>query len=215
MKAADKAYEAAREEILMGRFGPGARITENEIAKAAAVSRTPVREALRRLEAEGLIQFVPNQGAFVRQLSMNEARHIFELRARLESYAARLAAENADERQARELSRLAEQQLHVSETRRRGYLRRVAELNERFHELLLAAARSEPLRSAMAPLTHAPLVFQTFRDYGNEDLVRSARHHIEIAQAIGNRDGDWAASVMRAHLYAARDVYRRQREKTE
>ena len=209
MKAARKAYEAVRSEIIEGTYGPGDRITESEIAESAAVSRTPVREALHRLEAEGLIRFVPNQGAFVRSWGAAEAEETFELRAMLESYAARLAVQRAADEQVAELRQLAERQLDESRRRRRGYLKRIADLNSRFHDLLLTCADSVRLRASVAPLANAPLVFQTFRDYSQDDLIRSAEHHLELAEAIEARNPDWAASVMRAHIFAAWSVFRK------
>jgi len=207
MKAARKAYEVVRNEIIEGNYAPGDRITESEIADSADVSRTPVREALRRLEAEGLIRFVPNQGAFVTSWGSSEAEETFELRAMLESYGARLCAERASDEQIVELRELAEQQLKESEKKRRS-LNKIADLNSRFHELMLTAADSEQLRTSTATLANAPLVFQTFRDYSQENLIRSAHHHIEIVEALEARNGDWAASVMRAHIFASRSVFR-------
>lgn len=212
MKAAQKAYEVVRNKIIDGNFAPGDRITEAEIAQTAAVSRTPVREALHRLEAEGLIRFVPNQGAFVSSCGITEAEEIFRLRAMLESYAAELCAERATPEQVAELMRLATDQFEASERRGRDYIKKIADLNSRFHELVLTAADSDLLRASMSALTNAPLVFQTFREYTQEDLLRSAQHHLEFAEAVEQRNGDWAASVMRAHIFAARSVFRRHAE---
>ncbi len=209
MKAANRAYEVIRSAIIEGRYVPGDRITESGIAETAKVSRTPVREALHRLEAEGLIRFVPNQGAFVSDLGLSEAEETFELRAMLESYAARLCAARATAAESKRLAALARQQYSLSEKRSRGYLKKVADLNARFHETLLSAARSDLLRASMAALANAPLVFQTFRDYSHDDLLRSAGHHLELAEAIAAGNGDWAAAVMRAHIFAARSVFRR------
>lgn len=209
MKAAKKAYEVVRNEIIEGNFAPGDRITEAEIAETASVSRTPVREALHRLEAEGLIRFVPNQGAFVASCGESEAEETFAMRAMLESYAAQLCAERASSEQIDELKRLAREQLAASELCKRGYVKKIAGLNSRFHELVLTAADSDLLRTSMAALANAPLVFQTFREYSQEDLIRSARHHLEFAEAVEQRNVDWAASVMRAHIYAARTVFRK------
>lgn len=209
MKAAQKAYEVVRNEIIEGTYAPGDRITESEIAETAAVSRTPVREALHRLEADGLIRFVPNQGAFVSSWGISEAEETFELRAMLESYAARLCVERASDAQIANLRDLAEQQLEAAKNGRRGYLKKIADLNGRFHESLLVAADSERLRASMASLSNAPLVFQTFRDYSQDALIRSAQHHLEIGEALEARNGDWAAAVMRAHIFAARSVFRK------
>lgn len=208
MSAARKAYETIRSDIVEGRYAPGDRITEAEVAATAAVSRTPVREALHRLEAEGLIRFVPNQGAFVASWAADEAEEIFELRARLECYAAELCAERANDAEIANLRALAEKQVDAACQRRRGFLNRIAELNTEFHEAVLNACHSEQLRASMATVANAPLVFQTFRDYSAEALERSARHHLELVDAIAARNTEWAAGVMRAHIYAARSVFR-------
>lgn len=208
MKAVTKAYNVVRAGIIDGRYAPAARITEQEIAELAGVSRTPVREALRRLHAEGLLRFAPNQGAFVNHWSEEEAEDIFELRSMLESFGARRAARNASDEQIAELRRLAESQLRQSHDREPGYLERIADLNSRFHQLVQECAGSQRLQIMMGALIEAPLVLQTFREYSEDDLVRSATHHLEIVQALEARDQDWAASVMRSHVLAARRVYR-------
>lgn len=204
MKAAKKAYTLLRAGIIEGRFPPGSRVTEQDIAAAANVSRTPVREAMRRLQAEGLLEFVPHQGAVVRTWSDKDAEEIFELRAVLESLAAKRAAGHATAEELVELRSTAEDQFREVEERKPGYLERVANINDKFHRLLHAAARSERLSSILKSLSDAPLVFETFRDYSAEELNRSARHHLEIVRALEAGDGDWAASVMRSHVMAAR-----------
>ena len=209
MKAAQKAYNTVRAGIIEGAHAPGSRITEQEIAASAGVSRTPVREALRRLEAEGLLRFVPNQGAFVTAWSDQDAEDIFELRAMLESHGIRLATVKASPDALRELRQLASRQVEEARSRQPGYLERIADLNQRFHEALHMAAGSARLRATLATLTNAPLVLQTFRDYENEDLSRSAHHHLEMVEAIEAGDGDWAASVMHSHIMAARRAFRK------
>lgn len=212
MRAALKAYEVIRNEIIEGNFAPGDRITEAEIAESAKVSRTPVREALHRLEAEGLIRFVPNQGAFVSSWGNKEAEDIFNLRAALESYAARLCVERASANDIETLARLATKQHAISLARTGSFLATIADLNSQFHEALLSAADSDLLRASMSSLTNAPLVFQTFREYSHPDLMRSAEHHLELVEALRHRNGDWAESVMRAHIYAARTVFRKHQQ---
>lgn len=213
MKAAERAYLALKSGIIEGNYPPGERITEAEVADSAGVSRTPVREAMRRLEAEGLLRFVPNQGAFVNSWSDADAEDIFELRAMLESFGARRAARNANRKQLAELRQLAEAQHREAIERRGGFLDRIAECNSRFHQLLQDCADSKRLKALMGALIEAPLVLQTFREYRDEDLVRSAEHHLEIVQALEARDEDWAASVMQSHVLAARRVYRLRRDR--
>ncbi len=101
MRAAQRAYATVRDGILRGEYRAGSRLTEQELAQAAGVSRTPVREALRRLHAEGLVNFEPNHGAVVAMFELEDAEEIFELRALLEPISARRAAERATPRNGR------------------------------------------------------------------------------------------------------------------
>src|SRR5262249_33245033 len=91
-KAVDKAYQTVRDRIVRGVYPASSRITEQEVAAVAGVSRTPVREALRKLHAEGLLEFVPHQGAIVTEWTSEDRDDVFELRALLESYGAARAA---------------------------------------------------------------------------------------------------------------------------
>lgn len=209
MRAVDKAYATVKEGILAGRFPAGARVTEQDIAAAAGVSRTPVREALRRLHAEGLVEFTANLGAVVTVWTEGDTDEIFDLRAMLESYGARRAAENATPGQLLALRALAEEQLRECRERREGFLVRVGELNGRFHRALQEAAASPRLARALAALIEAPLMMKTFEKYTPDDLERSAAHHVELCSALEARDAAWADAVMRAHIHAARGALRR------
>ena len=208
MKAAERAYNTLRAGIIEGVHPPGARVTEQEVAASAGVSRTPVREALRRLEAEGLLRFVPHQGAYVTRWSHQDVEDIFELRAMLEGYGARLAAAKATTDDTIELRVLAESQSKEAADRSPGCLERIAELNSQFHRRLQQVAGSTRLQATLATISSAPLVLQTFRDYDGDDLNRSAHHHMEIVDAIEAGDGNWAESVMRSHVMAARRTFR-------
>jgi DNA-binding GntR family transcriptional regulator len=207
MKAVEKAYAVIREGIVSGKYGPGTRITEQEVAELAGVSRTPVREALRQLHTEGLLEFAPNQGAVVTSWSERELNEIFDLRAVLESFAAAQAARHADAQTVARLRALAEQQVAASQQRKPGYPARISELNDRFHHEIADAGGNRLLRNILTTLTQSALVTLTFRNYDTESLVRSAQHHLELVAAIEARDPDWAASVMRSHILAARRVF--------
>ena len=209
MRAVDKAYEAVRSGIIAGRYLAGARLTEQEVATTVGVSRTPVREALRRLDAEGLVEFTPKLGAVVTTWSEADSDEIFDLRAMLESYGARRATIRATDEQIAELRRLAAAQYHESVERKPGHLDRIAELNSQFHRRLQEAATSQRLGRALAGLIEAPMMMRTFLKYTPEDLQRSAQHHLEIVRALQARDADWAASVMLSHIHAARGALNR------
>jgi len=211
MRAAQKAYAMARERILRGAYRGGSRLTEQELAQTAGVSRTPVREALRRLHAEGLVDFEPNHGAVVAMFELEDAEETFELRALLEPISARRAAERATPETVGALRTLAQKQRQESVRRRAGYLMRIGDLNDRFHRLIQTAAESPRLAKTLAGLLEAPLMLRTFAEYSASELQRSADQHLELAQAIGEHDPAWAQSIMHTHILAGRNTYLRGR----
>ncbi len=206
--AVEKAYLAVREGIIRGTYPPATRITEQEVSDAAGVSRTPAREALRRLQAEGFVRLVPNQGAIVEEWTAADVEDIFAMRGMLESYGAERAAQYVTAEGIAELRKLADQQYKESVRREKGYLERIGAINSQFHRTLHRYAASPRLLTALNSLIEAPLMFRTFSRYRDEDLVRSAMHHLEIVSALEARDGKWAAAVMRAHIQAARAALR-------
>jgi DNA-binding GntR family transcriptional regulator len=204
MRAVERASRTVKDAVAAGRYAPSTRLTEQEVAAAAGVSRTPVREALRRLHAEGVVDFTPHQGAIVTTWSDEDIEEIFELRAMLEPHVAARAAERASPQQLDELRTLAERQQAEVWRGADGDLECIADLNSRFHRCLQEAAASMRLARALAALLEAPLMMRTFRRYTREDLERSAAHHLEIVRALEVRDAAWAASVMQSHVLAAR-----------
>ena len=209
MRAVDKAYRTVKDGIISGRYPGGARITEQEVAATAGVSRTPVREALSRLQSEGLVDFTPNFGAVVTVWTEADSDEVFELRAMLEAYGARRASRHASNEQLARLRELAEAQYRESIERRSGYLDRISEINNRFHHALQEAAASPRLTRVLSSLIEAPLVMKTFHVYTPEDLMRSAQHHLELCRALALRDAEWASSVMCSHIHAARGALKR------
>jgi len=202
-KAVERAYNYVRERTLSGVYASGLRITEQEIADATGVSRTPVREALRRLQAEGFLTLIPNQGAAVAEWSAQYVDDIFELRALLEPYSAARAAVRVTPSALHELKALAEKQYGEAVRQAPDFIRRIGELNTRFHRALLDQSGNQRLVAMMPALIDAPVVLKTFSKYDHAQLVRSAAHHVEIVHALEARDPQWAESVMRAHIHAA------------
>jgi DNA-binding GntR family transcriptional regulator len=207
-KAVDKAYQTVRERIVRGVYPAASRITEQEVAFAAGVSRTPVREALRKLHAEGLLEFIPHQGAVVTEWTGEDREEVFELRALLESYGAARAARRMTPQIVEELSEIAELQYHEALSKTDGYLERIGDLNSQFHRRIHECAGSARLLTALASLIEAPLMMRTFASYEHDDLIRSASHHLEIIRALEARDADWSAALMRSHILGARGVLR-------
>ena len=194
-----------RERIISGDYPPAAHLTEQELADASGVSRTPVREALRRLQAEGFVKVVANLGAVVTEWSESDARDVFELRSMLEPYGAARAAQRITPQGIEELRALAQQQFHECEQRAPGYMDRVAALNNQFHLVLHGFAASPRLSTLMRMLIEAPLIMNTFAHYDPPALLRSANHHLEIVSALEAGNADWAASIMLSHIHAAQN----------
>ncbi|MGA7199306.1 GntR family transcriptional regulator [Roseiarcus sp.] len=191
--------ERLREEILAGRMAPGQRLVESDLTARFSVSRGPVREALRRLAADGLIDHWPNRGALVRRLSKREIGEFFQIRVELESLAARLAAESGDTA-ARARFAAAIRPILVDGPRRLpDYLSE----NAAFHEALLTLAGNCQLRDLSTRL-HLPLIMAQVADILTPGVLEaSVREHRAIAAAILERDAHAAANLMRAHLERA------------
>jgi DNA-binding GntR family transcriptional regulator len=205
-QAVDRAYEVIREGILTGEHEQGARLREEELADAIGVSRTPVREALRRLTADGLVELGNNRGAQVVSYTDEDLAEIFELRALLESHAHGLAAELIDAAAIEHLRELAEAMEELGEQQTARSRDRIAELNREFHATIVHAAGSTRLEALLHQVVQVPLVHRTFHRYSPEALRRSFDHHRELIAALDARDGAWAEAVMRSHVHAARAV---------
>jgi DNA-binding GntR family transcriptional regulator len=203
-RAADQAYDWIRSGIVGDDLAPGSHLREEEIAERIGCSRTPVREAIRRLAAEGLVEFVPNRGAHVAAWSDRDLAEIFDLRAVLEGFAARLAARRADPDVVAHLTALADEMEALAASRARDRVDRISALNSGFHAAIVEAADNRHLAQLVAGLVQVPLVHRTFRRYDEEELQRSMGHHRELITAIARGDVNWAGTAMRSHIYAAR-----------
>lgn len=199
--ASDLAYEAVLADIIAGTYPVGHRIREEEVAARVGVSRTPVREALRRLHAEGLVDLPPHRGAVV-QSDMYELEELFELRALLEGYGAERAAARRGPADLATLSGLCDSMDALVEAG--DSLAELTALNVAFHRAVQVAAGTARLLGMLPGLTVSPLVRETFRHYTPVELARSMNQHRELVDALTVGDPAWARSVIRAHLYAGR-----------
>jgi DNA-binding GntR family transcriptional regulator len=201
-------YTQIRRWIVEGRFRPGERLIEQRIAEELDLSRTPVREALRMLQSEGLVQFEANRGATVRSLTIADIADLYELRARLESMAAELSATRATPNQLEGLAsaeaRFAEAANQVRAGDRQA-TRRVFDQNDAFHRTFLEAAHHERLTQALVRTVDHTLVFQAFRHYQTSELERSVLFHHLISSAIGNGEGVRAGRLVYEHVMQGRD----------
>lgn len=187
-----------REQILRRDFKPGERLVEGKLADVLGVSRIPVREALRLLAAEGLVEITPRRGAAVATLSRGMAREMVEVRATLEGLNARLAARHRDPRI---LKGIEEVLAAGSGAAQEGELDQLVALNASFHDLLARAGNNSILGDLMRSLRdRTSLVF-------NKLDIATARQtweeHTAILQAVASGDEDLAALLATRHVMNA------------
>lgn len=179
---------------------------EVELADRLGVSRTPVREALSRLAAEGLVDVIANRGARVATWTVAELEGVFDLRASLEPQLTGYAVGQASPADADALGELAQRMVDVGTPGPMQDLDALVPLNRAFHDRLVALAGHPTLATALAAALHPPIVRRNFHAYGEAALRRSLAHHVEIVAAVRAGDPTWARAVMTAHISNARAV---------
>ena len=192
----DEVTARLRDLIVENQLRPGERVPELEIAARLGVSRTPIREALKVLAAEGLVEMQPLRGAIVRAFSAKDAQDMLRVIALLEEFAAREACSAPQERIDAVLAMHAQMREHFHKRERQPYFA----LNQRFHEEVVALAANDTLSS-----THAALAqrMRRIRYVGNsvpDNWGAAMAEHEAMAQALAARDADAMAQAMREHL---------------
>lgn len=197
----DYTIDALRDAIRSGRLAPGQRLVVADITSMLSVSAGPVREAIRRLTGEGLIEIVPHRGASVRQITLRDLEEIFELRGAVEGLAARLAAQHASEDGfLDELHTLMEEMtVHATSEDVTGYLR----TNTSFHDLIYRMSGNDRLRTLAAQLVMPVYQVRLPQRMDREAMQISFRDHKIIAAALTKGDGDAAEAAMRVHVAQA------------
>lgn len=199
-RAPTSAYRGIRDRILSGAIRPGERVREVEVAEALGLSRTPVREAIRRLEQDGLIEHAAHKGAVVRVLDNQSVTELYLVREVLEGTAARLAARHASEAEIEALEELLATQPPEVEDRDAAEASR---RNAVFHGAIGHAAHNRFLLGAMEGIAGALSLLgpTTLSMPGRIDVARE--EHRAILTAIAERDADAAEDAARAHIRAA------------
>lgn len=205
-KASDQAYSSVRAMILSGELAPGEQLSEEALAERCGVSRTPVRDALRRLEADLLVRKSDSQRSFVADWSLSDVADAFELRAMMEGYAAKRAAERMDEATLARL-RDANSAIYAAVRGKKPDVSAFLEHNKIFHEIILEAADSRRLTTLLSSLIEQPVVWRTAQHYGREAFNSSHGEHQDLLAAFARRDGDWAEAVMASHIRRAFHAY--------
>ena len=196
------ATEVIREAIIDGRLAPGERLKEEELAGELGLSRTPIREALAVLQAEGLVDAAPNKGATVRSHDAEDLDDLYRLRALLEGYAASRAATKMESEQVAELFASCERFEALAD----GDVAPLVKENMHFHSTIVDAAASGRVAELVRKVIELPLVYRSYIWYSPEQRRISAHFHRQIAVAIEARDADRAESLMKEHVFEARDL---------
>ena len=187
-----------RDAVREGHMIQGQRLIVADISRAFGVSPGPVREAIRRLAGEGLLEFTPHRGATVRRFTERQVLEIFQVREAIEGYAARLAAENIDRGDYRD--RLAACRARLRETV--DHLAPHTQAKQDFHDLLHELSGNGTLSETAARLT-SPLYRLRYNELTGPGRARdSLREHEAIIDAILDGEGTRAERLMRAHLHA-------------
>ena len=194
----DEVLIRLRDRIVEGRLVPGARVPERELCVEFGVSRTPLREALKVLAAEGLVELFPNRGARVRQFTAKDVREFFELLAGMESAAGRLACSRISNAEIAEIEGL-HYEMYGHYMRRE--LPTYFQCNQAIHASIVRAARNEALKSSYQVLTARMRQFR----YSANTIARdrwgeAMREHEEMLDALRRRDASGLASILFEHL---------------
>ncbi|MDO4260717.1 MAG: GntR family transcriptional regulator [Eubacteriales bacterium] len=192
-----KVFESIREDILSGRYEQNTELKEAAIGAELGVSRTPVREALRQLELEGLVTIIPNRGAYVNMITAKDVQDIYVIRSMLEGLCARWATESITKEQLDNL----EETLCLTEhhTEKQNY-EKLYELDSLFHEQLYEAGGSRILRHILSDFHDYVKMVRKATISAENRSVKSTQEHRAIFEAVRDRDAERAESLAREHV---------------
>ena len=193
-----RVFQKIREDILAGNYAEKEDLREAAISKEMGVSRTPVREALRQLELEGLVTIVPNKGAHVNGISAKDVRDIYTIRSYLEGLCARWACEHITEEQLEGLEEI----VCISEFRiSKGHREQMAEMDSRFHVLLYASCGSKILEHVLTDYHQYVERVRRNTLSSLERATEAVQEHKSILNALRNKDADTAEKLANEHIY--------------
>lgn len=193
----DVVFNTLREAILKGELKPGERMMEKQLAEKMGVSRTPIREAIRKLELEGLVVMVPRKGAQVASITEKEVKNVLEVRAALEELAVKLACQRMDKNQINELKSIM---FEFDEASEEKDVNKLVAADIKFHDTIFKAAQNEKLQQIINNLREQIFRYRLayLRNNYYHEIIR--REHQEMIDAIENNDEDKAAKVASVHI---------------
>ena len=198
----DQIVEGLRKAITSGRLKPGEKLKEVEISKTLGVSRSPVREAFRILQVEGLVDIVPRKGVYVHQITRKDVEDIYQLREMIEVFAGRLSAENMTDEDIAELKKLWSKMKSLA---KKEELNRYLMASSDFHNKLIACSRNKRLEAIYYGLRNSINSLRYIVHRTNERMDSSIREHQAIIEALKARDKDLVEKLSREHVRKGRE----------
>lgn len=196
-------FETLREAIITGVLKPGERLMEVQLAEEMGVSRTPVREAIRKLELEGFVVMVARKGAYVAGISLKDVTDVFEIRAALEGLAASLAAGRASDEELEEMERaVANRSVYLESTD----LNSLVETDSEFHDILYRASRNQKLITILSNLREQIDRFRAVSLASPGRGREALEEHKNIVEAISVRDPELAMKLGQEHIESAENA---------
>lgn len=190
-------FETLREAIINGTLKPGERMMEIQLAEQLGVSRTPVREAIRKLELEGFVVMIPRKGAYVAGISLKDIADVFEVRAAMEALAAGLAAERITAEELEEMERLL---VRIGEHIEANRLEEVVEMDTLFHEALYKVSRNLKLEQILQNLREQIQRFRSTSLAFPGRMKEALEEHKKIVEAISDRNTALAQQLAQEHI---------------
>ncbi|MHB8065784.1 MAG: GntR family transcriptional regulator [Ruminiclostridium sp.] len=192
-----RVFNQLRNQILTGVYKPGDSLIELRLSEELGVSRTPIREAIRQLELEGLVQAIPNKGAIVKGVTDQDVEDIFTIRTRIEGLAARWAAEKITQEEIKELKEALELEEFYT---MKNDVEHLLKFDSKFHEIIFKASKSSPLMHMLSTFHH---YIQSARNNSFDTPgrpVKALEEHRAIFEAISSKNADTAEELTIAHI---------------
>ena len=192
-----RVFHKLREDILSGKYHEGEELKENTLAVEVGVSRTPVREALRQLELEGLVTIVPNKGAYVTGITSKDIHDIYMIRSYLEGLCAKWACEHITDAQIEAMDEI----MYLTDFHsRRSHNDQLVELDNKFHDLIYKASGSKILNHVLSDFHHYVERVRKITLSVPSRAIESRKEHAVILEAIKKRDGNLAEELAHEHI---------------
>lgn len=207
-----RVFTQLQNDILNGVYEPGESLIETKLSEELGVSRTPIREALRQLELEGLVQSVPNKGVTVKGVSAQDIRDIYTIRMLIEGLAARWATEKITPHELAELKEAVELEEFYTIKNDNSHL---LQFDTRFHDIIFKASKSKPLMHTLSTFHHYVQKARQTSMSSPKRAIEVLEEHKAILQAITDKDADKAERLTTEHVRNASTNLLRKKENEE